>query len=158
MEDMSVKAIIMGVTIFVTMAVISALMIYFNTARGVVDAVNKKVSASEAYDNIMNEDVFTDTLTGVEIRSLINKYMMNDTVTINIVKISGQNVEDIEESGANINYRNINISWVANEKIQEKYLDLINPIWSCSVEKVESESKTTLDISLDVDEDILEEE
>lgn len=143
MEDLPVKAIVIGVSVFVTMAVVSALIIYFNTAIGVSDAVNNRIDIAETYDNIMNSDVFSDTLTGVEIRSLINKYSGSDNVRINIISISGEDVTG---------YSNINNAWRrSNGLISEQKLDLINPIWNCTVEKVQSEEKTTLKINLNVD-------
>jgi len=143
MEDLPVKAIVIGVSVFVTMAVISALMIYFNTARGVADVVNKRINIAETYDSIMNADVFTDTLTGVEIRSLINKYAGSDLVRINIVSISGEEVTG---------YNKINNTWRRNTGlISEQKLDLINPVWSCKVVKVQNNNKTTLNLRLNVD-------
>ena len=147
MEDLPVKAIVIGVSVFVTMAVVSALMIYFNTARGVADAVNKRTNIAEVYDNIMNDDVFIDTLTGVEIRSLITKYAdyeNSDNIFINIVSISG---EDVTGS-----YNNIDKLWCReNGLISEQELDLINPVWKCTVEKVQNDDTVTLKLSLNVE-------
>ena len=90
MEDLPIKAIVIGVSVFVTMAVLSAILIYFNTAKGVSDIVSKRIDIADLYDSIMNEDKFETTLTGVEIRSLITKYVGNSNVRINIKEIGGQ--------------------------------------------------------------------
>ena len=143
MEDLPVKAIVIGVSVFVTMTVLSALILYFNTAKGVAEIVQKRIDIAEDYDRVMNADVFEDVLTGVEVRSLINKYAGNSNVKINIVAISGEDVTG---------YSNINNAWRrSNGLISEQKLDLINPIWNCKVDKVQSREGTTLKISLDVD-------
>ena len=149
MEDGAVKAIVIGVSIFVTMAVVSALMIYFNTAKGVADAVNLRTDIAEVYDKVMNNDINSDILTGVEVRSLINKYVGNSSVRINIQSISGENEA----------HSNINNSWCGtNGVIKEQYLDLINPVWNCKVTKNVSGTNVTLLLDLDVDLDNTEEE
>lgn len=156
MEDLPIKAIIIGVSVFVTMAVLSAILLYFNTARGIADQVNERTDIASSYDSIMNEDNFETTLTGVEVRSLITKYVGNSNVIINIVSISEQNPEIYKEKDVNkekINYNNINnnSSWVKNGIIKESALDIINPVWDCKVEKVKNGERITLKISLDVE-------
>ena len=147
MEDFSIRAIVIGVSLFVTMLTLSAIIIYFNTARGIADEVNKRTDIASSYDYIMNSDDFTDTLTGVEVCSLINRYAGNKDVIINIVKIGNDEVED---------YMNINNTWLKtlNERskiIREDKLNLINPVWDCRVDKVENQGKITLNISLNVE-------
>lgn len=143
MEDLPVKAIVIGVSVFVTMAVLSALMLYFNTAKSVADIVNKRTDIAEEYDRIMNGDVFEDTLTGVEVRSLINKYAGNESVQINILSVSGKKDKK---------YWKVNTAWCRNTgEISEQRLDLINPVWNCTVTKKQSGEKTILRVYLDVD-------
>ena len=148
MEDFSIRAIIIGVSLFVTMLTLSAILIYFNTARDIADEVSKRTDIAETYDYIMNSDDFSDELSGVEVRSLINKYAGSDKVTINIISISGKPTGD---------YENINNTWLKkiNDKaslISEEKLNLINPVWNCTVDKVENPGHTTLKINLDVEE------
>ena len=152
MEDLPVKAIVIGVSVFVTMAVLSAIMIYFNTARTVADAVNKRADIADNFESIMDEDISQDILTGVEVRSLIIKYAGSDKVKINIVAISGKEVA----------YSHVNKAWYttiryagsdkANEQIiTEAKLDLINPVWKCRASKVNKGDITILNIELNVD-------
>lgn len=154
MEDLPVKALIIGVSVFVTMMVLSAIIIYFNTAKTVADSVSDRIDIASVYDDIMKSDVFEDVITGVEVRSLINKYAGNTSVAINIVEISGQ---------ATSSYNNVNNAWLVTlnadaRLISEQKLDLINPIWNCTVEKetvvvnsFNNTTKTILNVSLDVD-------
>lgn len=152
MEDFSIKAIVIGVSLFVTMMTLSAIIIYFNTARGIADKVSKRTDIASSFDNIVNGENFEDTLTGVEVRSLINKYAGVSHVKIDIIL-----VEDSETT----RYNNVNNVYIAdggwlikvNEKtsfISEEKLNLVNPVWNCVVNKVESLSETTLEIRLNV--------
>ena len=146
MEDLPVKAIVIGVSIFVTMLVLSTIILYYNTARGFADTVSNRVDIADTFDYIMNSEDFSDELTGVEVRSLINKYARNDKVEINILSIGGIVTEE---------HNNINNSWLINVnensvQISEEKLDIINPIWKNRVEKVSTSDKTILNISLNV--------
>lgn len=160
MEDLSIKAIFIGVSVFVTMTVFSAIILYFNTAKGAADIVSQRTDIAASYDSIMNEDNFEDYLTGIEVRSLINKYIGNSNVRIDIIKISGLNPEAYKVKGVDeikIDYNNINNNhtWVITQNnakiIKESKLDIINPVWNCKVEKEKNGDRTTLNISLDVE-------
>ena len=160
MEDLPIKAIVIGVSVFVTKAVLSALILYFNTARGVSDIVQKRADIAITYDSIVNEDKFEDNLTGVQVRSLITKYVGNSNVRINIVEIEGMTPEDYKKKDVNnedINYKNVNnnSNWVKTQNgakiIKESKLDIINPIWNCKVDKVKNTDTITLNIRLDVE-------
>ena len=138
MEDFSIKAIVIGVSLFVTMLTLSAILIYFNTARSIADEVNKRTDIANTYDYIMNSDEFSDELSGVEVRSLINKYIESNNVIIDIV------IGETE-------YNNVNNDWLKklNDNasiISEEKLDLINPVQNYDVNKVENQGITTLTI------------
>lgn len=159
MDDFPVRALIIGVSIFVVMMVFSAIIIYFNTARTVADSVSNRTDIAQLYEEIMNRDNFETVISGVDIRSLIIKYARNEDVEINIVSIS-----DVYTS----QYKNINNKYIeaggwlqyineSSSLISEVKLDMINPIWDCKVEKkvviVDAFKETTkaiLDISLDI--------
>lgn len=141
MEDYAIKAIFIGVSVFVTILTLSAVILYFNTARSVADVVNERTDIAMLFDEIMNSDNFETTLTGVQVRSLINKYAGNEKVHINIINIKGTAV----------NFENVNNAWL-NEinVVSEQKLDLIDPAWTNRVEKVKNEGTTTLNLYLNV--------
>lgn len=152
MEDFSIKAIVIGVSLFVTMMTLSAIIMYFNNARTIADEVNKRTDIASSFDNIVNSDNFDDTLTGVEVRSLINKYAGEKSVKINIVLVDGTDT---------IAYNNINNKYTYEDGwlikvnnnaslISEEKLNLIDPVWNCAVNKVENSSEITLEIRLNV--------
>ncbi len=143
MEDFSIRAIVIGVSLFVTMLTLTAILMYFNTARSIADEVNKRTDIASSYDYIMNADVVDDELTGVEVRSLIHKYASSDRVTINIT---------IVNNGVKKEYRDINNSWLKkiNDNaylISEVELDKINTASKYNVNKVENQGRTILNIN-----------
>lgn len=152
MEDYSIKAIVIGVSLFITMMTITVIIMYFDTARGLADEVNKRTDIATSFDAIMNSENFEQNLTGVEVRSLINKYAGNDKVQINIVEIS--NVATSAYVNINNKYVGSN-GWLVklNSKsniISEEKLNIIEPIWKCKVNKVENSGIVELNIKLNV--------
>ena len=139
MEDFSIRAIVIGVSLFITMLTLSAILIYFNTARSIADEVNKRTDIANSYDYIMNSDEFSDELSGVEVRSLINKYAGSKDVTINLAVVGN-------------NYNNVNNEWlqILNDNasiISEEKLNIVNPVQNYNVDKEEKQGKITLTIS-----------
>ena len=153
MEDFSVKAIVIGVSIFIIIFTLSAIILYYNAAKSAITSLASNEDVASAYDRIMNEENFEDTLTGVEVKSLINKYAGDTSVEINIVSISGRKVSSSK-------YKNINNLWVVittsdakkvyTKIISKEKLDLINPVWNNRVEKTYSGEKVILNLNLNV--------
>lgn len=151
MEQFSIKAIVIGVSLFVTMMTLTAILMYYNTAKSIADKVNNRTDIASSFDNIMNSDNFEDTLTGVEVRSLINKYAGKENVEINVITkelIQYNNVNNrlLDEGGWYIATN----EYAGRGIISEEKLSIINPSWKCKVDKVENLNKTTLNISLNV--------
>lgn len=147
MEDFSVRAIVIGVSLFVTMLTLSAILMYFNTARSIADEVNKRTDIANSYDYIMNEGASEDELSGVEVRSLIHKYAGNTSVNINV---------SITIDGKKEVYNNVNNTWLKtiNENaklVNEEKMDVINPASTYTVNKVQKQSKITININLVVE-------
>jgi len=154
MEDFSIRAIVIGVSLFVTMLTLTAILMYFNTARGIADEVNKRTDIASSYDYIMNPDTYEDELTGVEVRSLINKYVAKKDIEINVEFIDGTKIN-------NVNNRSVSSDedsgWLIVENdmakiISEEKLDLINPVHNFTVNKVDKSNKITLEIKQIVEE------
>lgn len=151
MEDFSMRAIVIGVSLFVVIMTLTAIIMYFDAAKGVADQVSARTDIASSFDNIVNSDNFEATLTGVQIRSLINKYASVENVEINITAINNQAV-----NYDNINNRYTNDGgWLikVNENvsiISEEKLNIIDPAWNCKVDKVENLDKIALEIKLNV--------
>lgn len=149
MEDASIKAIVIGVSLFITIITLTAVIMYFNTAKDVADQVNNRTDIAASFDNIVNSDNFEELLSGVEVRSLINKYVRVENVEINITTVDGVDYNNINNTYTNDG------GWLIklNERvsiISEEKLNLIDPAWNCKVEKVENSIKKILNIRLNV--------
>lgn len=143
MEDNSIRAILIGVAVFIAAITISVIVFYFSTAKKVADNVSSRIDIAEEFDAIVNSDIDEDNLTGVDIRSLIKKYAGSDEVIINILTIKGE-IRHID---------NVNNIWKIDENtniISEEKLDIINPVWKCSVDKVEEDDKIIIEVHLNV--------
>lgn len=154
MEDYSIKAIIIAVSLFITLATVSAIVMYYNSARQVADEVSKRTDIATSFDSIVNGENYEDTLTGVQVRSLINKYAGVSEVKIDIVEIGGHATN--KYNNINNEYE-VNDGWLVklNDKtslISEEKLNLINPVWRCAVNKVENNEGIILKVKLNVKE------
>lgn len=143
MEDFSIRAIVIGVSLFVTMLTLSAIIIYYNTARSVADVVTNREDIAFSFEQLEEQDDFEGNLSGVEVRSLIRKYAGNNVVKINIIKIAKEDTNK---------YNNVNNSWFDGNIIMEDKLDMIEPVSNNLVVKsVDKKGITTIDLSLNVD-------
>ncbi len=143
MEDFSIRAIVIGVSVFVTMLTLSVILIYYNTARNTANTAMGRTDIASSYEQIVNADKFDGNLSGTEVRSLIRKYAGNQNVRINIVEIKGKKTDK---------YNNVNNSWCRNSMILDKDLDIIEPISSNkAVKTVYSAENIVINLSLNVD-------
>lgn len=77
MEDNAIRAISIGVMVFVFLITVTAILLYYNTAIEQAEALNTGIDYGE---NFNDEIVYTTSgnepkLTGIEYRSLIRKYV-----------------------------------------------------------------------------------
>lgn len=101
MQDVGLKAIIIGAAVFIAMITISVIMVYYSTARNIA------VSFGSGGDYIGHhvEEVDTalkkNTISGVEVINIINYFAKNTSFRVDVinVKIPSENkvktVEDI---------------------------------------------------------------
>lgn len=143
MEDFSIRAIVIGVSVFVTMLTLSVILIYYNTARNVANTAMDRTDIASSYEQIVNADKFDGNLSGTEVRSLIRKYAGNQNVRINIVEIKGKKTDK---------YNNVNNTWCINSMILDKDLDIVEPISSNkAVKTVHNAENIVINLSLNVD-------
>lgn len=129
MEENSIKAIYIGVSVFVTVIVLSAIVMYISEARKVAEVATSGISIEQYLDDVFNKDVSESGLTGVEVRTLINKYAGDTDVS---VRLNGST-------------QSINIDWCITASgeskplINEKYLNTIEPAkkYSIIVEQID---------------------
>lgn len=86
MEDSSIRAITIGVGLFVVLFTISAIVGYVTVARGMATVVDQGLRLDELnYNNILDyADDVTINVKGIDVKNFIRKYMSDE----NIKKIS----------------------------------------------------------------------
>jgi hypothetical protein len=83
-EDTTVRAITIGASIFITLATISLVLIYYNTAKSSVQKIGTGVNVEESYRNDIEETLSKQTMTGTEFKNLVNYFYKRTDVNITI--------------------------------------------------------------------------
>ena len=89
-ENNAIRAITIGVSTFIAIITISAVMMYYNTAKATVQEVG---SGPDLYNNYASyiKDILVkpsgSTISGTEAINIINYFYNDDLVTVNIDKI-----------------------------------------------------------------------
>ncbi len=152
-EDFGVKAILIALSVFVIMLVLTLIINYYNVAKGLANQAQLKMDIPESFDSIVKkQNQIEDKISGAELQSLIRKYADDNDVTINIVSVSNDDSDDKKQWA-------INRSSVWYDRslgiMKETMLSTINPSWVVLVEKEESGNKITLNVHLDYTIDVL---
>ncbi|MBR6688472.1 MAG: hypothetical protein IKL68_00445 [Clostridia bacterium] len=150
-EDFGIKAMFIGLSVFVAMLVLTLLVNYYNVAKGISKQAQLKMDIPETFDAIVkNHNQVEDKISGAELQSLIRKYAYDDTVTINIVSVSNDDSPEKKQY-------HINKTWFDSSLgiVKETMLSTINPSWVILVEKEISGTHTTLNVHLDYTIDVL---
>ncbi|MBR5227976.1 MAG: hypothetical protein IKV94_04990 [Clostridia bacterium] len=97
MEDSSIRAITIGVGLFVILLTISAIVGYVTVARGMATVVDQGLRLDEvSYENILDykEDV-TIAAKGIEVKNFIRKYVGDENIKkISIIENGVESVVD----------------------------------------------------------------
>lgn len=105
-ESISVRAITIGVSVFIAIITMTVVLNYYNTAKQTVRGIGEGTNISENYnrqiESILSKASTTNYyLNGTDVKNLLNYYYNNTNVTINILKLLV-----IDDSG-NVNYENM---------------------------------------------------
>lgn len=125
MESVSVRAIIIGVSIFIAIATMSAVMTYYNTAKEAVRNIGSGTDIAGLYEKNIEDILLKNTITGTEVLNVLNYFYDKSNVNIylNNIKVfknlDGNNpqFEMISGSGKNdANYKKIKEFIVQTER------------------------------------------
>lgn len=142
MSELSFRTLLIAVGIFITLATISALMIYYNVSVSTATAASDRTNIEFEYNRSVERILSQDILTGVDFKNIVRNYFMDSTVKINILKIKGINTTDMPNPER---YENINNNWaiestVDSEKVKilsESRMEIINPSYKIKRENIE---------------------
>lgn len=154
MNELTFRTMLIGVGVFVTVATLSAILLYYNVAVSSANAVSKRTNIELEYSKRITTLLEKDTLTGTDVRNVIRYYYLNEMVEISITKIKGKSIADMnnEKTGSGEIYRNVNNTWKAPGEIKvisEYNMERINPSYKGSiVENKKEGNKQIINIEL----------
>ena len=109
-DDVLVRAITIGASIFITLATVTAIMMYYNTARQAVTAIGPGTNLEANYREDIKKILYNTQASGSEVKNILQYFYDNHEVSITIDKYIaydplGSTTVDIPISDENnINY------------------------------------------------------
>ncbi len=114
-EDITVRAITIGVSVFIAVITISLVLTYYNTARQAAQSAGTGIETNGYSDNIntlLAKNNRTNALTGTDAKNLISYFYGEPTVEITVKNLAyiGElgDFEYANTSGTHSSYVNIN--------------------------------------------------
>lgn len=84
MEDITTRAIIIGVSVLIAVATISSVMTYYSTAQEAVRKIGSGTDIAGLYDRGIEDSLLKDSITGVEVKNLINYFYGKSEASIKL--------------------------------------------------------------------------
>ena len=88
MEDVTARAIMIGVGVLVAIATITAVLAYYNTAREAVQRVGAGTDIAAEYEQSISDVLLKNTVTGTEVANILNYFYGNEDTVITLNNIS----------------------------------------------------------------------
>lgn len=124
-EDLPMRALFIGVSLFVVMITITAVLTFYNTAKLSVQQVGTGPDSAELYRRDIHETLLStganNTVKGTQIINLLNYFYEDPTIHIVI-----QNLKNLV-NGSTQNFGDVTQSVNSNKNLYEKALKAINP-------------------------------
>lgn len=131
-ESNAIRAITIGVSTFIAIATISAVLMYYNTAKATVQEIGTGPDVYNNYATYIKDLLIKPsgtTISGTDAINIINYLYNDDLVTVNVENIELINEEILGET-SQIN----EINKVDNYKIYLKQINLIKPVQNVKLE------------------------
>lgn len=88
-ESNAIRAITIGVSTFIAVLTISAVMMYYGTARATVQTIGTGEDLSQNYADYIVDILLYNTKTdGIGVKNILNYFYLNDRVSVNIKKMT----------------------------------------------------------------------
>ena len=116
-EDNTIKALILGVSVFLIIITLSAVILYYNTAVGGARTISDtRMDIGKLYDKKI-EDLDNTTVDGIDMRNILrSKYENYVTVELEIIDISGASTTITLEGDEAGNVKDSQINMINVEK------------------------------------------
>lgn len=85
-DDVVLRAITIGASIFITLATVTAIMMYYNTAKMSVAKVGTGTNLEEKYREDIKTLLYKEQVTGSELKNILEYFFQNQQVEIFIDK------------------------------------------------------------------------
>lgn len=149
-ENNAIRAITIGVSTFIAILTITAVMMYYNTAKATVQEVG---SGPDLYNNYASyiRDILVrpngSTITGADAINLINYFYNDELVEVNLVTIKlydgytshGKNVHTTDDNVKKINL-NVNNRYT-------NYINLIRVVQDIKINTEQNNGKTIITLT-----------
>ena len=83
MEDVTVRAITIGVGVLVSIITITAVLTYYNTAKDAVREIGSGVDIAGLYDKSIEDILLKKTVTGTDVKNILDYFSGRNDVIIN---------------------------------------------------------------------------
>lgn len=94
--DNAQKAIMIGVGLFITIIIISAVLLIVNLGTGLVDDATSNLSSiSSTLQNSILQNYDNKIVSGTQVRSALQQYMTSDSVSVVLLKADGTGVAGV---------------------------------------------------------------
>lgn len=142
-----------GTSLFIALAIFSAVMLYYNTVKESVSKINITDIASNYNENIKNI-LYKKEVTGAELKTILNYFFENKDVSIKIINYYAFNNEDIyNENSYKMVYVDLYNRDNFNQNNNEDYRNLMkniipNQIFSSAVTYDENSNIIYIELTL----------
>lgn len=114
-ENTSVRTIVIGVSLFIAIATISAVLAYYNTARNLATKATRNAGFASKYEESIKDILIsgsysvagTNYITGADVKNLLNYFYNDDTVIIDVNNVVYINNYENYKSKTTVNYKNM---------------------------------------------------
>ncbi len=87
MEDVTTRAITIGVGVLISIVTITAVLTYYNTAKDAVREIGSGVDIAGLYDKSIEDILLKKEVTGTDVKNILDYFAGRDDVIINVNKI-----------------------------------------------------------------------
>ncbi len=88
MEDVSVRAITIGVGVIVALVTITAVLTYYNTAKDAVRQIGSGTDIAGLYEKSIEDILLKNKVSGTDIKNILNYFVGRQDVNINVTNLS----------------------------------------------------------------------
>lgn len=126
MEDVGIKALVIGVAVFIAIMTVSVLMVYYSTARNVALGFGSGGDYVGNYIQEIDEALKKSTVSGIEAKNIISYFIDNTSVRVDLVNLKVPSTNGLKT------VEDINNKLSKEASIKELY-NLIRPASSFSL-------------------------